>query len=79
MKWKALAIIHKGKKRIAVYFEKNAAWIARIKQLEDARWSASLNAWHLPDTEFNRQRFCIVPKIELNPLHTNMFTRLNIG
>ena len=69
MKWKARAITHKGKKRIAVYFEKNIAWIARIKQLEDARWSSTNNAWHLPDTESNRQRFRIAPKIELNPLH----------
>ncbi len=61
MKWEAKTITHKGSKRIAVYFEKNAELIARIKQLEGARWSQSLMAWHLPDTEENRKRFNIAP------------------
>lgn len=33
--------------------------IARIKQLEGARWSQTLKAWHLPDSEENRLRFKI--------------------
>lgn len=61
MYWTAKPIIHKGEKRIAVYFEKNTDLIARIKQLEGARWSPSLVAWHLPDTEENRIRFKITP------------------
>lgn len=61
MYWTAKPIIHKGEKRIAVYFEKNTDLIARIKQLEGARWSPSLVAWHLPDTEENRIRFKIPP------------------
>lgn len=61
MKWSAKIITHKKEKRIAVYFEKNAEWIARIKQLEGARWSQSLGVWHLPDTEKNRIRFRIAP------------------
>lgn len=61
MHWTAKAIVHKGEKRIAVYFEKNTQWIARIKQLEGARWSQSLVTWHLPDTEENRERFKIAP------------------
>ncbi|MES2379541.1 MAG: site-specific tyrosine recombinase/integron integrase [Bacteroidota bacterium] len=59
MTWKAACIRHKGENRIAVYFEKNAEWITRIKKLDDARWSASLRAWHLPDTNENRERFKI--------------------
>ena len=61
MKWSAKPIVHKGEKRIAVYFEKNADLIARIKQIEDARWSQQKTAWHIPDTEENRTRFKITP------------------
>jgi integrase/recombinase XerD len=39
MNWTAKPIVHKTEKRIAVYFEKNADLIARIKQIEGARWS----------------------------------------
>jgi integrase/recombinase XerD len=62
MNWSAKIITHRGSKRIAVYFEKNAELIARIKQIEGARWSQSLVAWHLPDTEENRERFKIAPR-----------------
>lgn len=62
MNWSAKTITHKGSKRIAVYFEKNVELIARIKQFEGARWSQSLLAWHLPDTEENRERFQIAPR-----------------
>jgi len=61
MNWSAKIITHKKEKRIAVYFEKNAELIARIKQIEGARWSQSLIAWHLPDTEENRIRFRLTP------------------
>ncbi|WP_291108683.1 site-specific tyrosine recombinase/integron integrase [Flavobacterium sp. UBA6195] len=57
MNYKAKALVHKGTPRIAVYFEKNAALIARIKTFEDARWSASKQYWHLPDTAANRLHF----------------------
>jgi len=61
MNWSAKMITHKKEKRIAVYFEKNAEWIARIKEIDGARWSQSLKAWHLPDTEENRIRFKLTP------------------
>ncbi len=61
MNWSAKIITHRGTKRIAVYFEKNADLIARIKEIDGARWSQSLVAWHLPDTEENRIRFRIAP------------------
>ena len=61
MKWEAKIITHKKEKRIAVYFEKNTEWIARIKKLEGSRWSQTLGVWHLPDTEENRIRFKIRP------------------
>ena len=61
MNWSAKVIQHKKQQRIAVYFEKNLQLIARIKQLEGARWSQTLKAWHVPDTEENRTRFKIAP------------------
>jgi len=61
MSWEAKIITHRGSKRIAVYFEKNAQWIARIKQVEGSRWSQTLGVWHLPDTEENRIRFKLTP------------------
>lgn len=35
--------------------------IARIKQIEGARWSQQKTVWHLPDTIENRERFKIEP------------------
>jgi integrase/recombinase XerD len=61
MKWDAKIITHRNQKRIAVYFEKNAELIARIKLVEGSRWSQTMGAWHLPDTIENRVRFRIAP------------------
>ncbi|MFZ4799183.1 MAG: tyrosine-type recombinase/integrase [Bacteroidia bacterium] len=81
MNWEAKLLKHKGESRIAVYFEKNAEWIARIKKLEGVRWSSSLKAWHLPDTEENRLRFKItiaeVIKAGLNEISTENKQELN--
>jgi site-specific recombinase XerD len=59
MNWSSKLILHKKETRIAIYFEKNAKWIARIKQFEDAKWSQTLKVWHLPDNEQNRIHFKI--------------------
>jgi integrase/recombinase XerD len=59
MKWEAKIITHRKEKRIAVYFEKNAEMIARIKRIDGARWSRSISVWHLPDTTEHRVRFKI--------------------
>lgn len=61
MNWTARPIVHKAEKRIAVYFEKNADLIARIKQIDGARWSQQKVLWHIPDTLENRERFSIAP------------------
>ena len=58
--WKAKLIKHQGVNRIAVYFEKRADLIERIKKLEGAKWSHNLKVWHLPDSEENRVRFKLV-------------------
>ncbi|MFV8466356.1 tyrosine-type recombinase/integrase [Flavobacterium sp. LB1P62] len=59
MTWAAKLIKHKGENRIAVYFEKDVDLIARIKQVEGARWSQQNTVWHIPDTIENRERFKI--------------------
>lgn len=61
MKWSAKIIKHNRENRIAVYFEKDVDLIARIKKIGGARWSQTLMAWHIPDTEENRIRFKIIP------------------
>jgi integrase/recombinase XerD len=66
MDWRAEPIKHRGENRIAVYFEKNAEWIARIKKLENVKWSATLKVWHLPDNDENRKRFKLDPTINLS-------------
>lgn len=57
MNWKAKTIFYKNTPRIAVYFEKNAELITKIKTFTDARWSQSKLFWHLPDTDSNRIHF----------------------
>lgn len=62
MKWEARIISHKSELRIGVYLELNEGIVQRIKQLEDSKWSQTLQVWHLPDTIENRIRF----KLALN-------------
>jgi integrase/recombinase XerD len=67
MIWTAKPITHRGENRIAIYFEKNADWIARIKQIDGARWSQEKTVWHIPDTEENRERLKIAPRANSLP------------
>ena len=73
MDWSAKLIRYKKENRIAVYFDKNAEYIARIKKLEGSRWSPTLGAWHLPDTAENRERF----KIE-TPLGKSVLSKISV-
>ena len=41
---------HRGEPRIVVHFAYNARMISQIKKIPYARWSKTMNAWHLPDT-----------------------------
>jgi integrase/recombinase XerD len=70
MKWKATLLTHRGEKRIAVYFEKNKELIARIKKLNHVQWSATLGAWHLPDTDEYRLQFKLEKRFVQNTTHT---------
>lgn len=65
MSYKAELVEHRKEKRIAVWFAHKPELIARIKALGGARWSKTLNAWHLPNTPENRLRFKIYnPNVE---------------
>jgi len=57
MKWNAKSIRYKKEDRIVVFFEKDAQLNDLIKKIAGARWSRTLGAWHLPDTDNNRQQF----------------------
>lgn len=59
--YQAKLITHRGKNRIAVYFENKPELIARFKKLKGATWSATLKVWHLPDTPTYRKQFKIAP------------------
>ena len=67
MKWEAKVIKHRKESRIAVYFEKNAELMARIKKLDGALWSYTIGAWHLPDTEEYRKQFGLVLHVDTVP------------
>lgn len=51
MSIKAIKIIHRGETRIKVDFPYNQAFIALLKQIENAKWSATHKAWHIPYTK----------------------------
>ncbi len=69
MNWEAKLIIHKGHKRIAIYFAKDVALIERVKKLEGVRWSSTLVAWHVPDTDAYRKQFNIELRFVFNNSH----------
>lgn len=72
MKWEAKVVRHKGENRIAVLFEKDAVLIGRIKQVAGARWSQSMQYWHVPDSEENRKRFGLVSLVASMPSDEGM-------
>ena len=43
-------IEYKGQKRLRVDFAYHKEWVAKLRQIPDARWSKTLNAWHVPNT-----------------------------
>lgn len=57
MKFNAKIITHKGEKRIVVRFKKDVGSTQKIKAINGSRWSMTLGAWHIPDTEENRTNF----------------------
>jgi integrase/recombinase XerD len=59
---KASKTEHKGEERIKVDFPYNQAIATLIKQIEGARWSKTMNAWHIPygKKEFDQLKALIV-------------------
>ncbi len=47
-------LFHNGQHRLAVRFAYNANLVARVKALEDAKWSKTHGCWHVADTRANR-------------------------
>ncbi|MDX1904011.1 MAG: site-specific integrase [Thermonemataceae bacterium] len=48
---KATKIIHKNQLRIKVNFPYNQEFIQLLRQIEDAKWSTTHKAWHIPYTK----------------------------
>jgi integrase/recombinase XerD len=69
MKWEAKLVMHRGAMQIAVFFEKKQEFIDRIKKLPGVRWSQTMCAWYLPDTDDYRMQFKIAPRFVPNPNH----------
>jgi len=67
---KATKIIHRGQNRIKVDFPFNHACIALIRQIEDATWSTTHRAWHIPYTKQAFQKLkSLFPDIEIDKPH----------
>ena len=63
---KICLVIHKNEKRIKVEFPNTKESAQRIRQIADARWSATLKSWHIPYTkEAFEQLKNIFPGIEI--------------
>ena len=45
---KAIKIQHAGKIRIKLEMNYNEDWISKIRTIKGAKWSKTLNAWHIP-------------------------------
>lgn len=72
---KASKTEHKGEERIKVDFPYNQAIATLIKQIEGARWSKTMNAWHIPygKKEFNQLK-TLFPDIEYSQKVTEIKT-----
>lgn len=57
MKWTVTKVKHRSENRIAIFFEKDEHITSEIKQINGAKWSQQLRAWHVPDTAENRKLF----------------------
>ncbi len=72
---KAVNIVHRGEKRIRVDFPYNSEMIYKLRQIADAKWSKTYNAWHIPDCKAAREQLLFMfPEIELSLLNTDNVT-----
>ncbi len=63
---KASKIVNNGEARIKIDFPYNREMISILRQISDAKWSKTYNAWHIPNTKtaFNQLK-TLFPEIEL--------------
>ena len=69
MNWSAYLMTHRKEQRIAIVFPYDKQLVERIKKVVGARYSLSQKVWHVPDTDENRVRFKIEPRLILNEEH----------
>lgn len=61
----AQKIVHKNESRIQIDFPYNHQTINLLRQIEDAKWSQTLRAWHIPyKKETFRQLIQLFPEVE---------------
>ena len=48
---KASKIVHNNENRIKIDFPFNQEIVSKLKQIPDAKWSKTHNAWHIPDNK----------------------------
>jgi integrase/recombinase XerD len=73
-------LTHKGELRIALYFEKNDVLQNKVRLIPNNKWSASLSAWHIPDTALNRQQFGLelAQETKVEPKHSDKITTFKL-
>jgi integrase/recombinase XerD len=53
-------IVHRGEKRILIFFTYDAKTVTNLRQKTDAKWSKTHTAWHIADTKEHRIK-CKLP------------------
>lgn len=67
------SIVHRNERRILVKFDKDNRLNARMRKVPGARWSKTLQSWHIPDTSANRIK-CKLPVGEQSPVNGQQLT-----
>jgi len=76
---KASKTTHKNESRIRIDFAYNQAFVSKLKQIEDLRWSKTLKTWHIPYTkEAFAQLKSLFPEIEYDAAPSNTTQKTEI-
>ncbi|MDR3653209.1 MAG: tyrosine-type recombinase/integrase [Paludibacter sp.] len=63
---KASKIVHRNEARIRVDFPYNAEMVSKLRQIADARWSKTMDAWHVPySSEAFDKLKSLFPEVEI--------------
>jgi len=54
VEWNCTPLVHDGKKKIAIRFEKRQEWIALVKQIPGSFWNQNSRCWLVADNEHTR-------------------------